>query len=82
MTVRTGSAIAELRRLGVDIAGDELQTTAAAAVRLLHGRRVVALTMPSVIEDLDGLDLVGEDATRSSSAARTRVTRPDASSAT
>ena len=62
-TVRTRSAIvAELKRLGVDIADDELQTTAAAAVRLLRGRRVLALTMPSVIEDLDGLDLVGEDA--------------------
>jgi len=62
-TVRTHAAIAaELKRLGVDIADDELQTTAAAAVRVLRGRRVLALTMPSVIEDLEGLDLVGEDA--------------------
>jgi HAD superfamily hydrolase (TIGR01458 family) len=62
-TVRTRAAIAaELKRLGVDIPDDELQTTAAAAVRVLRGRRVLALTMPSVIEDLEGLDLVGEDA--------------------
>jgi HAD superfamily hydrolase (TIGR01458 family) len=62
-TVRTRSALAgELRGFGVTIADDELQTTAAAAVRALAGRRVLALTMPSVISDLDGLDLVGEDA--------------------
>jgi HAD superfamily hydrolase (TIGR01458 family) len=62
-TVRTRSALtSELKGFGVDIADDELQTTAAAAVRALRGRRVLALTMPSVIEDLAGLDLVGEDA--------------------
>ena len=53
---------AELKGFGVDVRDDELQTTAAAAVRALRGRRVLALTMPSVVEDLDGLDLVGEDA--------------------
>jgi HAD superfamily hydrolase (TIGR01458 family) len=31
-------------------------------VRALRGRRVLALTMQSVVPDLDGLDLVGEDA--------------------
>ena len=41
---------------------NELQTTAAAAVRVLRGRRVLALTMAAVVEDLDGLELVGEDA--------------------
>ena len=53
---------AELKGFGVDMSDEELQTTAAAAVRALRGRRVLALTMPSVVEDLDGLDLVGEDA--------------------
>ena len=53
---------AELKGFGVDMSDEELQTTAAAAVRALRSRRVLALTMPSVVEDLDGLDLVGEDA--------------------
>ena len=62
-TVRTRAAlVAELRGLGVTLDEDELQTTAAAAVRALQGRRVLALTMPSVVEDFEGLDLVGEDA--------------------
>ena len=62
-TVRTRRVLtAELKGFGVDVRDDELQTTAAAAVRALRGRRVLALTMPSVVEDLDGLDLVGEDA--------------------
>ena len=47
---------------GVTLDADELQTTAAAAVRALQGRRVLALTMPGVVEDLDGMELVGEDA--------------------
>jgi HAD superfamily hydrolase (TIGR01458 family) len=62
-TVRTRAAlVAELRGLGVTLDEDELQTTAGAAVRALRGRRVLALTMPSVVEDFEGLDLVGEDA--------------------
>jgi HAD superfamily hydrolase (TIGR01458 family) len=62
-TVRPRRVIAaELKGFGVDMQEEELQTTAAAAVRALRGRRVLALTMPSVVEDLDGLDLVGEDA--------------------
>jgi HAD superfamily hydrolase (TIGR01458 family) len=62
-TVRARRAIAsELKRFGVAMDEDELQTTAAAAVHALRGRRVLALTMPSVVEDLEGLDLVGEDA--------------------
>jgi len=77
MTVRTGSAIgAELRRLGVGIGGDERQTTAAAAVRLLHGRRVVALTMPSVIEALHGLGLVGAHLSPRLDANTKRADRP------
>ncbi len=62
-TVRTRSAlVTELRGFGVTLDAEELQTTAAAAVRALQGRRVLALTMPGVVEDLDGMELVGEDA--------------------
>ena len=62
-TVRTRRDIAAgLRKFGVDLQDEELQTTAAAAVRALSGRRVLALTMSSVVADLDGLNLVGEDA--------------------
>ena len=52
----------ELRGLGIDLDDDELQTTARAAARALAGRRVLALTVPAIIEDLDGLELVGEHA--------------------
>lgn len=62
-TVRSRAQLArELRALGVELREDELQTTAAAAARLLRGRRVLALVMPAVVEDLAGLELVGEEA--------------------
>ena len=62
-TVRTRAAlVSELRGFGVLLDEDELQTTSAAAVHALRGRRVLALTMPTVVADLEGLDLVGEDA--------------------
>lgn len=62
-TIRTRTALtAELAGFGVELTEDDLQTTAAAAVHALRGRRVLALTMPSVVGDLDNLDLVGEDA--------------------
>lgn len=62
-TVRTRAAlVADLRGFGVTLDADELQTTSAAAVRALEGQRVLALTMPGVVEDLDGMELVGEDA--------------------
>jgi HAD superfamily hydrolase (TIGR01458 family) len=52
----------ELRSLGVEVEDEELQTTAAAAARTLRGRRVLALTMAALVEDLDGVELVGEHA--------------------
>ncbi len=52
----------DLRTLGVELEDDELQTTAVAAARELAGRRVLALTMPAVLEDLGDVELVGEDA--------------------
>jgi HAD superfamily hydrolase (TIGR01458 family) len=51
-----------LRRLGVDVADEELQTTPAAAARVLAGKRVLALTMPAIRDDLEGVELVGEHA--------------------
>jgi HAD superfamily hydrolase (TIGR01458 family) len=56
------SLVAELRELGFELDDDELQTTALAASRELAGRRVLALTMAPVLEDLDSVELVGEDA--------------------
>jgi HAD superfamily hydrolase (TIGR01458 family) len=62
-TTRTRSALANaLRGLGVELDDDELQTTAHAAARALAGKRVLALTMAAVVEDLDGVELVGEGA--------------------
>jgi HAD superfamily hydrolase (TIGR01458 family) len=56
------SLVAELRQLGFELDDEELQTTAAAAARELAGKRVLALTMAAVLEDLDDVELVGEDA--------------------
>jgi HAD superfamily hydrolase (TIGR01458 family) len=62
-TTRTRGALANaLRGLGVELEDEELQTTAHAAVRALAGKRVLALTMAAVVEDLDGVELVGEGA--------------------
>ncbi len=52
----------ELRRLRIELEEDELQTTPLAAARALEGRRVLALTMPRIIDDLKGFELVGENA--------------------
>ncbi len=41
---------------------EELQTTPRAAARALRDKRVLALTMPAIIEDLEGMQLVGEAA--------------------
>jgi HAD superfamily hydrolase (TIGR01458 family) len=52
----------ELRGFGIELADHELQTTAVAAARALAGKRVLALTMPAIRDDLEGPVLVGEDA--------------------
>lgn len=57
-----GSLAEGLRSLGFELDDHELQTTALAAARELAGKRVLALTMAAVLEDLDGVELVGEDA--------------------
>jgi HAD superfamily hydrolase (TIGR01458 family) len=51
-----------LRKFGVDLDDSELQTTPIVAARELSGRRVLALTMPEIVEDLDGIELVGDSA--------------------
>jgi HAD superfamily hydrolase (TIGR01458 family) len=62
-TVRSrADLVRELRAMGIELEEEELQTTAGAAVRLLADRRVLALTMPRIIDDLRGIDLVGEGA--------------------
>jgi HAD superfamily hydrolase (TIGR01458 family) len=52
----------QLRSLGVELDDGELQTTPVAAAHALAGKRVLALTMPDIVEDLDGIELVGEGA--------------------
>ena len=52
----------QLRSLGVELDDGELQTTPVAAAHVLAGKRVLALTMPDIVEDLDGIELVGEGA--------------------
>ncbi len=45
--------------MGIEIDDEELQTTGAVAARALKGKRVLALTMPGLLDDLEGLQLVG-----------------------
>ena len=62
-TVRSRTQLADqLRSQGVEVEDDEVQTAAAAAVRALRGKRVLALTMHALVADLEGLELVGENA--------------------
>jgi HAD superfamily hydrolase (TIGR01458 family) len=53
---------AMIRGFGVELDDDELQTTPVAAARVLSGKRVLALTMPAIRDDLEGVQLVGESA--------------------
>src|SRR5918912_2841473 len=62
-TVRSRKQLtSELRRLGLELEEDELQTTPRAAAHALARKRVLALTMPAIVEDLEGVELVGEHA--------------------
>ncbi|HEX2293004.1 MAG TPA: TIGR01458 family HAD-type hydrolase [Gaiellaceae bacterium] len=56
------SLVDGLRAMGYQLEDAELQTTAVAAARALAGKRVLALTMAAVLEDLGEVELVGEDA--------------------
>jgi HAD superfamily hydrolase (TIGR01458 family) len=62
-TVRSRAQLATmLRSHGLELEDDEVQTAARAAVNVLQGKRVLALTMQALISDLEGLELVGEGA--------------------
>ncbi len=54
--------VEELQGLGLVLDGTELQTTPIAAASELKGKRVLALVMPAVVPDLEGVELVGEGA--------------------
>src|SRR5919201_4300254 len=54
--------VEELRGIGLELDDDELQTTPRAAAAALAGRRVLALTMYAIVGELEGVELVGEDA--------------------
>jgi HAD superfamily hydrolase (TIGR01458 family) len=49
----------QLEEMGFDISEDEIQTTGGVAAKTLAGQRVLALTMPGLLDDLEGLQLVG-----------------------
>jgi HAD superfamily hydrolase (TIGR01458 family) len=51
-----------LRAMGFVLEDEELQTTGGVAARVLAGRRVLALPMPGILDDLDGLQLIGMNA--------------------
>ena len=62
-TTSSRAALAEeMRAMGIELEDEELQTTPRAAARALAGKRVLALTMPAIVEDLEGVQLVGESA--------------------
>jgi HAD superfamily hydrolase (TIGR01458 family) len=62
-TTRPRAALAdELRGMGIEVDDEELETTPRAAARALAGRRVLALTMHAIVAELEGVELVGEDA--------------------
>jgi HAD superfamily hydrolase (TIGR01458 family) len=62
-TTQTRAALAgELRQMGIELDDEELQTTPRAAAAALAGRRVLALTMHAIVGELEGVELVGEDA--------------------
>jgi HAD superfamily hydrolase (TIGR01458 family) len=59
-TTKSRAQVADqMRTMGVELDDGELQTTGAVAARVLAGKRVLALTMPGILDDLDGLQLVG-----------------------
>ena len=62
-TIRSAAQLSEeLRSIGFQLEDDELQTAPRAAAHALAGRRVLALTMPAIVRDLEGVTLCGEEA--------------------
>jgi HAD superfamily hydrolase (TIGR01458 family) len=59
-TTRSRAQVGEqLRQMGIEVEDEELQTTGVVAASVLKGKRVLALTMPGLLDDLEGLQLVG-----------------------
>lgn len=59
-TTRSRSQVAQqIRALGIELEDDELQTTGSVATRALAGKRVLALVMSGILDDLTDLQLVG-----------------------
>jgi HAD superfamily hydrolase (TIGR01458 family) len=59
-TTRSRAQLAEqLQGMGIELDDTELQTTGDVAARVLKGKRVLALTMTGLLDDLEGLQLVG-----------------------
>jgi HAD superfamily hydrolase (TIGR01458 family) len=52
----------QLRGIGFAVDDEELQTVGDVAARVLRDRRVLALTMPGILDDLEGLHLIGMNA--------------------
>ncbi len=52
----------QLRGMGFELDDAELQTTGGVAATTLKGKRVLALTMPGILDDLEGLQLIGMNA--------------------
>src|SRR5262249_13687087 len=52
----------QLRSMGFGVDDGELQTTGGVASSVLAGKRVLALTMPGILDDLDGIQLIGINA--------------------
>ena len=48
--------------MGIELDDEELQTTPRAAAQVLKGLRVLAMTMHAIVGELEGIELVGEDA--------------------
>src|SRR5215212_7361369 len=62
-TTKSRTHLAEqMRAMGFEFEDEELQTTGSVAAAALRGKRVLALTMPGILDDLDGLQLIGMNA--------------------
>jgi HAD superfamily hydrolase (TIGR01458 family) len=48
-----------MRAMGIELDDEELQTTGSVATRVLAGKRVLALVMSGILDDLSDLQLVG-----------------------
>src|SRR2546428_10147382 len=62
-TTRSKAQLAvDLQAMGIELDVSEVQTTADAAVEALRGRRVLALVMHALVGDLEGVEIVGDNA--------------------